>query len=51
MRPKISLPCSGSMAEKIADNADKVFIAGDDDQAIHRWTGVDVELFNESSTT
>ena len=27
-----------------------MFIAGDDDQAIHRWTGVDVKLFNKSST-
>ena len=42
-------PLQWQMAEKIADNADQVFIAGDDDQAIHRWTGVDVKLFNESS--
>ena len=42
-------PLQWQMAEKIADNADQVFIAGDDDQAIHRWTGVEVELFNKST--
>jgi superfamily I DNA/RNA helicase len=42
-------PLQWEMAEKIAAASDKVFIAGDDDQAIHRWTGVDVELFNECS--
>jgi len=38
-------PRQWQMVEKIAAASDKVFIAGDDDQAIHRWTGVDVELF------
>ena len=42
-------PLQWEMAAKIAAASDKVFIAGDDDQAIHRWTGVDVELFNECS--
>ena len=42
-------PLQWHMASKIADKAETVFIAGDDDQAIHRWTGVDVSLFNESS--
>ena len=42
-------PLQWMMAEKLAAKADKVYIAGDDDQAIHRWTGVDVGLFNRSS--
>jgi len=37
------------MAKKISEFSDKVFIAGDDDQAIHRWAGVDVEEFNKCS--
>ena len=40
-------PLQWEMAKKIAAASDQVFIAGDDDQAIHRWTGVDVELFNK----
>ena len=42
-------PLQWEMAVKIASEAENVFIAGDDDQAIHRWTGVDVELFKECS--
>jgi len=42
-------PLQWEMAKKIAAASDQVFIAGDDDQAIHRWTGVDVELFNKCS--
>jgi superfamily I DNA/RNA helicase len=42
-------PLQWEMAVKLSEFADKVFIAGDDDQAIHRWTGVDVELFNDCS--
>ena len=37
------------MARKMADNAGEIIIAGDDDQAIHRWTGVDVQRFIDSS--
>ena len=42
-------PLQWEMTQKIAARADKVFIAGEDDQAIHRWTGVDVNMFNKSS--
>lgn len=42
-------PLQWEMAKKIAAAAGTVWIAGDDDQAIHRWTGVDVKLFNKSS--
>ena len=31
--------------EKLARNVEHVYIAGDDDQAIYRWAGADVEHF------
>tara|TARA_R110000803_G_scaffold75918_2_gene140269 strand:+ start:3211 stop:4749 length:1539 start_codon:yes stop_codon:yes gene_type:complete len=42
-------PLQWEMVKHIAPNADRVIIAGDDDQAIHRWTGVDVNLFLNAS--
>ena len=42
-------PLQWTMVEKMAENAEEVIIAGDDDQAIHRWTGVDVDRFVDSS--
>lgn len=38
-------PLQWEMVKTISSNAKKVLYAGDDDQAIHRWTGVDVRLF------
>jgi len=38
-------PLQWSMVRKMAGHAEEVLIAGDDDQAIHRWTSVDVEEF------
>lgn len=38
-------PLQWQMAEILAENARLVVIAGDDDQCIHRWAGVDVKLF------
>lgn len=38
-------PLQWMMVKKMAAYADEVYLAGDDDQAIHRWTGVDVKLF------
>jgi len=42
-------PLQWDMVRKMAINADEVLIAGDDDQAIHRWTSVDVQEFINSS--
>jgi superfamily I DNA/RNA helicase len=42
-------PLQWRMVELLADNAERVIFAGDDDQAIHRWAGVNVKLFMESS--
>ena len=38
-------PLQWKMIQHMATNTDEVWIAGDDDQAIHRWTGVDVKQF------
>jgi len=42
-------PLQWKMVELLAENAERVIFAGDDDQAIHRWAGVNVKLFMESS--
>ena len=42
-------PLQWDMVAAIAENANRVVIAGDDDQAVHRWTGVDVNLFLTAS--
>lgn len=42
-------PLQWTMVEKMAKNAEQVLIAGDDDQAIHRWTSVDIDRFKESA--
>jgi len=38
-------PLQWEMVDHMTSNADSVVYAGDDDQAIHRWTGVDVKRF------
>jgi len=38
-------PLQWTMVRHMAETAQEVVIAGDDDQAIHRWAGVDVRLF------
>jgi superfamily I DNA/RNA helicase len=38
-------PLQWAMVKHMAQHAEEVYLAGDDDQAIHRWTGVDVRLF------
>ena len=42
-------PLQWKMVELLAARAERVIFAGDDDQAIHRWAGVNVRLFMESS--
>jgi len=39
------VPLQWRMVRKLMERADQVIFAGDDDQAIHRWAGVEVELF------
>lgn len=38
-------PLQWQMVDILARNSKRVIIAGDDDQCIHRWAGVDVKLF------
>ncbi len=38
-------PLQLDMVKHMAASSDEVIYAGDDDQAIHRWTGVDVKKF------
>ena len=38
-------PLQWDMVVKIAKQVDRVYIAGDDDQAIYEWNGADVTLF------
>lgn len=44
-------PLQWEMVKKMAEAAEEVWLAGDDDQAIHRWTGVDVKQFTSMSDT
>jgi|AKVG01.1.fsa_nt_gi superfamily I DNA/RNA helicase len=43
------VPLQWRMVEKLAEKADEIFFAGDDDQAIHRWAGVEVKRFLDCS--
>jgi superfamily I DNA/RNA helicase len=43
------VPLQWRMVRKLMANAEQVIFAGDDDQAIHRWAGVEVELFLAAS--
>ena len=38
-------PLQWKFVDKIANNADKIYIAGDDDQAIYEWNGAKVNCF------
>jgi DNA helicase-2/ATP-dependent DNA helicase PcrA len=38
-------PLQWQVVHKIAQHSDRVYIAGDDDQAIFRWAGADVDYF------
>jgi len=41
------VPLQWKVVRKLMTRADEVVFAGDDDQAIHRWAGVDVDQFRE----
>ena len=38
-------PLQWDMVVKMAEAVERVYIAGDDDQAIYEWNGADVDLF------
>jgi superfamily I DNA/RNA helicase len=44
------VPLQWDIVQGMAEHADEVWFAGDDDQAIHRWAGVDVRRFINSTT-
>jgi DNA helicase-2/ATP-dependent DNA helicase PcrA len=41
-------PLQWAVVRKLCDSADRVYIAGDDDQAIYRWAGADVDYLIRS---
>jgi len=43
------VPLQWLMVRKLMERADEVYFAGDDDQAIHRWAGVEVQQFLDCS--
>jgi len=43
------VPLQWQMVRKLMERADEVYFAGDDDQAIHRWAGVEVQQFLDCS--
>jgi len=40
-------PLQWSVIYKIAENANKIYLAGDDDQAIYQWNGADPKYFTK----
>ena len=42
-------PLQWAVVDKLVANAEEVYFAGDDDQAIHRWAGVEVQQFLDAS--
>ena len=45
MKHKIYLCYNGRWLERFGLSAEKTYIAGDDDQAIFKWAGADVDHF------
>ena len=43
-------PLQWAVVRKLAERADKIYVAGDDDQAIYRWAGADVDYLIDNST-
>ena len=44
-------PLQWAVVRKLCEKADRIYIAGDDDQAIYRWAGADVDYLIKNSTT
>lgn len=44
------VPLQWEMVGRLMERADETYFAGDDDQAIHRWAGVDVNRFLNCTT-
>ena len=42
-------PLQWAVVRKLCDHADRIYIAGDDDQAIYRWAGADVDYLIRNS--
>jgi DNA helicase II / ATP-dependent DNA helicase PcrA len=40
-------PLQWKLIYKLAENSKRIYIAGDDDQAIYEWNGADVDYFND----
>jgi len=43
-------PLQWAVVRKLAEKANKIYVAGDDDQAIYRWAGADVDYLIDNST-
>ena len=43
-------PLQWAVVRKLAEKAKKIYVAGDDDQAIYRWAGADVDYLINNST-
>lgn len=42
-------PLQWAVVRKLADKAKKIYVAGDDDQAIYKWAGADVDYLIQNS--
>jgi superfamily I DNA/RNA helicase len=43
-------PLQWAVVRKLCEKADRIYIAGDDDQAIYRWAGADVDYLIKNAT-
>tara|TARA_R100001086_G_C11846989_1_gene260407 strand:+ start:4152 stop:5648 length:1497 start_codon:yes stop_codon:yes gene_type:complete len=43
-------PLQWAVVRKLTEKADRIYVAGDDDQAIYKWAGADVEYLIKNST-
>ena len=42
-------PLQWAVVRKLAERAKRIYVAGDDDQAIYKWAGADVDYLIENS--